>query len=260
MRVKLTTGIIRIVVILLPFILGILIFWTRSVNRKEQSFSVMLIPPLVVKQQNETFPLVIYLHGYRDSDRLPDYLMDREERLTHPSYLLIPHTRDQWNNSLLIQEIESVIHRYNIDPDRIYLIGYSMGGSGSFSLANAYYDYNRHLFAGIIRLAGMSQSKVRPEIARKTSFWLHYGLQDSKKIIDATGEAFNFLKSQHPLQLVTVTETLIRIPNHPGRLTIIKSNNKEILKKSEYYNDGHGISEFPFWDLELLKWLFRQRL
>lgn len=62
--------------------------------------------------------------------------------------------------------------KYRIDYNRIYLIGYSMGGSGSYSLANAYYKYNKHLFDGILRLAGQSQITLESSIIENTSVWL----------------------------------------------------------------------------------------
>jgi len=52
-----------------------------------------------------------------------------------PSNLLLP-THKRWSNpesdAYLLAVIEEAAYRYNIDPDRVYLLGQSMGGFGAF--------------------------------------------------------------------------------------------------------------------------------
>ena len=57
-------------------------------------------------------------------------------------------------------------------------------------------------------------------------------------------------------------ETIDQIPikNHPGKTWSIKYNNIDKYKRSEYENDGHSISHFPFENPYLLEWLFRQTI
>jgi len=219
------------------------------------------------------YPLVIYLHGatntginlsnldylgYDSNDGKDDQIAKKFQQ-SHPSFVLVPQTTASvWDSNKLISIIEYFKNQFRIDSYRIYLIGYSMGGSGSYLLANAYYDYNKQLFAGIIRLAGQSQIKVREEIARKTSIWLHIGLDDSELRISVTREAYSFLKKYHSDALES--SQIISFSGYTGTTLTLFKNEKETIKKSEYNNVGHGISTFPFTDNNLIDCLFNQKI
>ncbi|MBN2656330.1 MAG: hypothetical protein JXR86_04660 [Spirochaetales bacterium] len=204
------------------------------------------------------YPLLAYLHGYGSDGLPPDYLQSEDFLMAHPSFIYVPHTAGSWDNSKLIEQFEDLKGTWRIDNNRVYLIGYSMGGSGSYSLANSYYDQNRHLFAGIIRLAGMSQKDVRDAIAEKTSIWVHFGLQDDDSIISATGGAFDFLRDH--FESLPLVENPVPLSDHQGTTYSIYRGELDIVKKTEYDNEDHGIYRFPFDDPYLLQWLYSQSL
>jgi predicted peptidase len=221
---------------------------------------------------NRNYPLVVYLHGWwgagkvnnlnylgYDTDDGIDDKTAKNFQVNYPSFVLVPQSNENaWDALKVIKEIEEFKGKYRIDNNRIYLIGYSMGGSGSYILANGWYDFNQSLFAGIIRLAGQSQTTLRDEIAQKTSVWLHIGLSDEKTRINVTREAYSFLKSKHP-QAVESTSN-VNINGIIGTTVTLKENNTETIKKTEYKNIGHGIDIFPFGNDSLIKWLFEQEL
>lgn len=217
------------------------------------------------------YPLVVYLHGAGsagkinyldylgyDANLLFDNAQARNFQLNYPCFVLVPQTNDSWDNDKLINQIEDFKKSHRIDLNRIYLIGYSMGGSGSYSLANAYYKHNKHLFAGIIRLAGQSQTTLEDSIVKHTSVWLHIGLKDSELRIQVTRDAYDFLKSNH-LQAIETTSK-VNISPYSGTTVTLTENGVEIAKKTEYNNVGHGINNLPFADEYLLKWLFGQKV
>jgi len=217
------------------------------------------------------YPLVVYLHGAGsagkinyldylgyDANLLFDNAQARNFQLNYPCFVLVPQTNDSWDNDKLINLIEDFKKSHRIDLNRIYLIGYSMGGSGSYSLANAYYQYNKHLFAGIIRLAGQSQTTLEDSIVKHTSVWLHIGLKDSELRIQVTRDAYDFLKANH-LQSIETTSK-VNISPYSGTTVTLTENGVEIAKKTEYNNVGHGINNLPFADEYLLKWLFSQQV
>jgi predicted peptidase len=140
-------------------------------------------------------------------------------------------------------------------------MGYSMGGSGSFALANAYYDSKNQLFAAIVRMAGQSQSVVRDAIADRTSIWYHVGLSDEPVRIKIARETYNFFKGYPGNSLATETTEAVDIPGYTGTtLTLIKDG-IEVVKYTEYNAPAaHGINNFPLSDPNLLKWLFNQSL
>jgi predicted peptidase len=224
--------------------------------------------------QNEQikYPLVIFLHGsggagdisylnYLGYDKPGDGFDDPvalKFQQEHPSFVVVPQTSSSWDNPTLIGMVGNIISSYRIDTRRIYLIGYSMGGSGSYSFANALYDYNGQLFAGIIRLAGQSQTVVRDSIAAKTAIWLHIGLEDLEERIRVTREAYLFLKNYFPG--AAEIKSAVTIPGHPGNTYSLIINNDDRIKMTEYDSTGHDIVLLPFKDNYLIEWLFKHNL
>lgn len=225
-------------------------------------------------QQNKDrkYPLVVFLHGsggagdisylnylgYDKADnKQPDETALKFQK-EHLCFVLVPQTSSEWNNSTLTAQVEFIKSSYRIDTSRIYLIGYSMGGSGSYSFANAYYDSKKQLFAGIIRLAGQSQTVVRSAIADKTSIWLHIGLNDIEERILVTRAAYAFLKNYH--SDAVETKSPVTIGGYTGTTYSLSIGNDDRFKRTEYNNVGHDIVLLPFRDPYLIEWLFKHNL
>jgi len=219
------------------------------------------------------YPLVIYLHpsgaagnirnlglyylGYDTNDGIDDPRALNFQK-KYPSFIVVPQAQVDWDYAKIISIIEDYKSKYRVDNTRIYVIGYSLGGAGSYSLANAYYDFNQQLLAGIIRLSGQSQSIVRNEIANKTAIWLQIGLNDFELRVTVTRDAYNFLKNYHTT--ATETSNAVSVAGHTGTTLTLNRNGKEIVKKTEYVNVGHEIGSFPFEDENLITWLFNQKI
>lgn len=224
------------------------------------------------QNRNRNYPLVIFLHGSGGAGNIsylnyigydnPAGNKNDETALNfqkkHPCFVLIPQTTSSWDNNTLIEQVEDFKSTYRIDKSRIYLIGYSMGGSGSYSLAKAYYDSKRQLFAGIIRLAGESQTSVRNAIAEKTAIWLHIGLNDTELRVTVTRDAYDFLKNYHKNAIETTSA--VSIEGYKGTTYTLNINIDDRIKRTEYEDIGHDIVSFPFKDTYLIEWLFKQNL
>jgi predicted peptidase len=221
--------------------------------------------------ENAGYPLVIYLHGGGGLGDVAglDFLgsseegqvqndVSREFQLSYPSFILVPKAKHGWNPSELIPLVEDFTSRYRVDKKRIYLIGYSMGGSGSYIIANGYYDYNQTLFAGIIRLAGQSQSVLRDPIVSNTSVWIHIGLDDNPRRVEVSREAYDFYLSKHPGASEVKEE--INIDGRSGITKTILLDGSAIFKLSEYHGTGHEVYRFPFDDKNVMAWLFSNRI
>ncbi len=221
---------------------------------------------------NRKYPLVIFLHGsggagnisylnYIGYDNPDDSYVDETAlafQKEHPCFVIVPQTSSSWDNNSLIEQVENIKSTYRIDDSRIYLIGYSMGGSGSYSFANDYYDYNKQLFAGIIRLAGQSQTSVRDAIAENTAIWLHIGLLDTDLRIQVTRDAYDFFKNYHTNAIETTSA--VPMDDYPGITYTLKINGDDRFKRTEYDSVGHGVATLPFMDPYLIEWLFKQSL
>jgi predicted peptidase len=219
--------------------------------------------------QTEKYPLVIYLHGGGGYGKISGldflgYAADTGNSVAakfqsqYPAFVLVPQSKRGWNPDQIIPVVEEFKSTYPVDTTRIYLIGYSMGGSGSYSFLNGYYDHNKTLLAGVIRLAGQSQTSLRDEIVSKTAVWLHVGLDDVPARLSVMREAYEFLKMKKPN--ATESSENIKIGDVSGTTTSLIINNKARIRKTEYDAVGHDIYRFPFEDDRLMLWLFQQKL
>ena len=227
------------------------------------------------KPQNSgrKYPLVIYLHysggagdisklglyylGYDSNDGIDDSRA-KNFQTTYPSFVLVPQTYDVWDDNKLIALIEEYKTNYRIDLSRIYIIGYSLGGPETYSLANSYYDYNKQLFAGIIRLTGESQTVLKDQVASQTGVWLQVGLADNALRVSVTRDAYQFLKQFNPDAIETSEN--ISVGGYSGVTHTLTKSNRQIVKETEYDSAGHGINTFPFEDGKLISWLFSNKI
>lgn len=211
---------------------------------------------------SRTYPLVVGLHGQGAEYYMPCIENDNEEMKAYPSFLMAPHSASGWSGdsaTWLITQIENLKSTYRIDPNRLYLIGFSMGGSGSYPVANTYADYNGQLFAGIVRFAGQSETVVRDAIAKKTSIWYHIGLNDSETRIQVARDAYQFIKNFSDNASAVETSVTDAVGEYPRTTLTLTKNNIEIMKLSEYMGLDHNGS-VGWDDPQVLKWLFSQSL
>jgi predicted peptidase len=208
------------------------------------------------------YPLFVYLHGANAKagvDVLPCFISPKE-RETFPAFVYVPHTKGNWDNTKLIAQIEEIKGKYPIDVNRLYLMGYSMGGPGSYSLANDYFGRKGQLFAGIVRMAGQSQATLCDAIVKKTSVWYFVGLADTDLRVKIAQEAYSFLKGKNP-DAVETTLPVSAETGHAGTTLTLRKNGIEIVKYTRFDSPvGHGINSFPLKDPAVLQWLFSQSL
>jgi pimeloyl-ACP methyl ester carboxylesterase len=138
--------------------------FVRGSNQHRRNVSyryVSSLPPGYDADPATRWPLVIYLHGGSDrgtdltrlySSGIPDQVYRGR---TFPFIMVAPqcpeHLRwstDDWFDNFYTE----VTSRFRIDPDRVYLTGPSLGGSGTWYIATRY----PHLFAAIAPMSGFT--------------------------------------------------------------------------------------------------------
>lgn len=150
-------------------------------------------------EPDKDYPLVIFLHGSsaRGSDNRrhlngssgPGISLwtSNEVQRDYPSFVLAPQSRTEWVFSwalverpphrkepleLVLELVESLKQKHNIDPRRIYVTGVSMGGFGVWSAITRHPTY----FAGAVAVCGGGSPRlVKPN---PTPVWAFHGAND----------------------------------------------------------------------------------
>jgi predicted esterase len=112
------------------------------------------------------FPLLVSLHGIGDRgnnlqllkrDGLPEIL---DGYRTFPFIVLAPQCPEttEWyydrTDKMTLKLISEIIDRYPVDPNRVYVTGYSMGGIGAYDLAIRYPE----IFAAALPIAARGET------------------------------------------------------------------------------------------------------
>lgn len=163
----------------------------------------LFVPPAYRHEGARRWPLVITLHGYkgnagdyfRNTFGLPRDYERGETLLAHgrhgepprsgPMFVIAPTGRGQAmyrhaGEMDVLEALADVRQRFRIDPDRIYITGGSMGGTGA-----AYIPY-RHpdLFAASAALAGYHDQRVRQDTVHEELSPVERFLQAHRSDID----------------------------------------------------------------------------
>jgi len=136
------------------------------------------------------WPLLLLLHGSggdqweitqaaANLDGRSTFRGALEEKLQEPTYLLCaplargPSGYEQIAEVDVLQTLDEVERDYHVDPDRVYALGWSMGGAGSFLMATRFPDR----FAAVMPIAGSMDSGLIAN-ARYVPCWNFHELGD----------------------------------------------------------------------------------
>jgi predicted peptidase len=84
-----------------------------------------------------------------------------------------------------------VLADYRVDPDRIYLTGLSMGGSGTWTLAGEYPEY----FAAIVPICGSGDPQDAKRL-KELPIWVFHGAKDEAVPLSRSEEMVKALKEE----------------------------------------------------------------
>ena len=215
--------------------------------------SYRLMKPMVF-DSNKRYPVIVSLHGgggrgadnrkqLRDWNKL---LADKQRRSDHPCYVLAPQTTRLWNASDL-KNIKRVIAALpSVDMDRIYILGHSMGGHGTYILIQIDSSY----FAAAAPSAGSGLHKtgefIDASLIKDIPIWSFHGDKDRVCPIERDRKLF------------------VKMKKLGGK-----------MKFTTWSGDGHGISKKMIIggdngstqissdrcdrETDFMKWLFKQR-
>lgn len=199
------------------------------------------------------YPLVIFLHGSgeRGNDNnaqlkwgVMNFASD-ENMKKYPAYVIAPQCPQNmgWANTtrgkngeivlqstptkpmqLVLELIDTMIKKFNVDTNRIYITGLSMGGYGTFDAL----ERHPRLFAAAIPVCGSGDVSKAASIAH-IPLWMFGGANDP---------------AVDPNLLYDMVNALLKAGAHPGF--------------TEYPNVGHFSWIAAYNDPMMMAWLFSQ--
>jgi len=195
----------------------------------------LLFLPEGYGEKDKRWPLMLFLHGAGErGDDLnkvkvhgPPKIVEKQKDF--PFIVVSPQcpTGLWWNDQLevLINLLDDIVARYDVDTERVYLTGLSMGGFGTWALASRYPDR----FAAIAPICGGGM-RIMSFGLTKTPVWAFHGAQD--KVV--------------PLQESEEMVAAIKARGGNAKLTV-------------YPDAGHDSWTKTYNNQELYDWLLKHR-
>lgn len=218
-------------------------------------FNILYPQKFVAEEvQLEKYPLILFLHGSgeRGNDNeiqilhIKDLFLNSANYKKYPAFVIAPQCpKDKmwvdvkWNLDkhiitpnpsesmhLTMDLIDSLVKKYPIDKNRIYITGLSIGGFGTWDAIARYPDK----FAAAIPICGAGDENTAKLIAG-IPIWAFHGADDKAVKVERSRNMIIAIKREGGNPLYT-----------------------------EYEGVGHGSWIPAYKETELLKWLFKQSL
>lgn len=168
---------------------------------KTVSYRYLLFLPEGYGRKKQRWPVILFLHGAgeRGSDlnlvkkHGPPKIV--ETRKDFPFIVVSPQCpADAWWTSEidgLINLLDDVVANYNVDKERIYLTGLSMGGYGTWALAAEYPER----FAAIAPICGGGR-RIMAEKFKDVPVWAFHGAKDPVVPLKESEDIVNAIKER----------------------------------------------------------------
>jgi predicted peptidase len=147
----------------------------RTVNYK-----YFVITPEEVESR-EQWPLLVYLHG-AGGIRVKNLKVFRQdpffENFTGENrfagYVVVPQARAGWSAPALVRLLDELEAELRVDPEQVYVAGFSMGSGGVRQLALSHPER----LAAVIGVAGGTVGPEEVHRVQDLPMWIFYGEDD----------------------------------------------------------------------------------
>ena len=189
-------------------------------------------------QLEDPLPIVLFLHGRslsgNDLNTVRKYgTIDAVKRGRKVNAVVIaPQVKhgDWWRPERLLNIVEWVAKRYDVDTSRLYVLGMSLGGYGTLDFAATYPERT----AAAMALCGGASCKAST-LAKlnEVPLWIMHGTADVSVAVSASREVKKAMESA--------------------------DSNTPRLRYDEWVGAGHSIYARTFYMNEAYEWLFKHR-
>ncbi len=155
----------------------------NKIIKEEMNLKYLLFLPESYGKTQQKWPLILFLHGLGEcgdnlelikKHGLPKIVKTKKD---FPFVVVSPQCpKGQWwpdKIEVLIKLLDDIGSSYDIDTDRVYLTGLSMGGYGSWTLACAYPER----FAAVVPICGGGVHHLGYKM-RNVPVWAFHGAED----------------------------------------------------------------------------------
>lgn len=169
----------------------------KQITKTLKAGYLLYLPKEYGQDRDKKFPLILFLHGAGESGtdiekvkvHGPPKLAAQGKEI--PFIIVSPQSPGGgWNNEVLINLLDEIERTYNVDTDREYLTGLSMGGFGTWALATEY--PNR--FAAIAPICGGGQA-FRARRIKDVPVWVFHGAKDPVVPVKSSQDMVDALKA-----------------------------------------------------------------
>jgi len=153
----------------------------------------LLFLPEGYGQQQKKWPLMLFLHGAGERGNNLELVKKHgppkivQTRRDFPFIVVSPQCPegDWWTKKteVLINLLDEIIAQYDVDTERVYLTGLSMGGYGSWALAADYPDR----FAAVVPICG-GGNRTMSLMLKDVPIWAFHGAKDSTVPVEESKE------------------------------------------------------------------------
>lgn len=151
-----------------------------------------------VLDNTEAKPLVIFLHGAslcgRDLNRVKRYgtINAVEKGRKIDAFVVAPQNPGgAWKPAKVMDVVDWMSSHYNIDQNRIYVLGMSLGGYGTMDVAAAYPDR----IAAAIAMCGGSTAKNLTAL-NEVPLWIIHGTADNRVPVSQSDRVVKALRAE----------------------------------------------------------------
>lgn len=214
---------------------------------------------------DKSYPLILTLHGRGESgtdneiqiekNHIATVWADSSFQLNHPSYIVSPQCpwENYWNDEHALNSVfeilDSLISVFNIDLNRIYITGLSMGGYGTWAALAA----RPNMFAAALPVCGAGiVDDVK--LFKHVPVWNHHGGNDNVVPVQASRDLMKeYEELGTPLVTTNCYNYICKETSKDEKEQFIMDNVDYLY--SEYKGVGHDSWNRAYTDSLVLEWM-----
>ena len=176
------------------------LFEKETFEFEKETLSYRILKPLNYNS-NKQYPVHLFLHGAgeRGNDNVSQLVhggklfLKKENREQYNSWVIFPQApkNDWWGYkepykfdynvkeskamSLVVKLMDDFIERKDVDTNRVYVSGLSMGGMGTFVILNL----RPEMFAAATPICGDGDPSLVSNYSKKVPVWIFHGSDDT---------------------------------------------------------------------------------